>query len=104
MSDGSPQPLAAAATLDQALLGYTHVMYALHSLAVLIGITTFHTIIGSFIGSLPSIVAVVMNYARRSATRGSLLESHFRWQLRTFWFAVRSEEHTSELQSPYDLV
>ena len=88
MSDGSPQPLAAVATVDQALLSYTHVMYALHSLAVLIGITTFHTIIGSFIGSLPSIVAVVMNYARRSATRGTLLESHFRWQLRTFWFAV----------------
>ena len=56
--------------------------------SVLIGITTFHTIIGSFIGSLPSIVAVVMNYVRRSATRGTLLESHFRWQLRTFWFAV----------------
>src|SRR5213082_2825115 len=88
MSDGSPQPLAAAATVDQALLSYTHVMYALHSLAVLIGITTFHTIVGSFIGSLPSIVAVVMNYVRRSATRGTFLESHFRWQLRTFWFAV----------------
>src|SRR5437667_12572287 len=88
MSDGSPQPLAAAGTVDQALLGYTHVMYALHSLAVLIGVTTFHTIVGSFIGSLPSIVAVVMNYVRRSATHGSFLESHFRWQLRTFWFAV----------------
>src|SRR5437762_14344138 len=88
MSDGGPQPLAAAATVDQALLGYTHVMYALHSLGVLIGITTFHTIIGSFIGSLPSIVAVVMNYTLRSSTRGSLLESHFRWQRRTVWFAV----------------
>src|SRR5256885_16550488 len=63
-------------------------MYALHSLAVLIGVTPFHTIVGSFIGSLPSIVAVVMNYVRRSATRGTFLESHFRWQLRTFWFAV----------------
>jgi len=51
-------------------------------------ITTFHTIVGSFIGSLPSIVAVIMNYARRSATHGTFLESHFRWQLRTFWFAV----------------
>jgi uncharacterized membrane protein len=88
MSDPSPQPAAAVAAVDQALLSYTHVMYALHSLAVLIGITTFHTIVGSFIGSIPSIVAVVMNYARRSATRGTLLESHFRWQLRTFWFAV----------------
>jgi uncharacterized membrane protein len=88
MSDPDPQPSAAAATVDQSLLSYTHVMYALHSLAVLIGVTTFHTIVGSFIGGIPSIVAVVMNYARRSATRGTYLESHFRWQLRTFWFAV----------------
>jgi uncharacterized membrane protein len=88
MSDPNPQMPAAAAPVDESLLSYTHVMYALHSLAVLIGVTTFHTIIGSFIGSLPSIVAVVMNYVRRSATRGTFIESHFRWQLRTFWFAV----------------
>src|SRR5580704_9798943 len=89
MSDPNPQmPAAAAPHVDESLFTYTHVMYGLHSLAVLIGITTFHTIVGSFIGSLPSIVAVIMNYARRSATHGTFIESHFRWQLRTFWFAV----------------
>src|SRR5207237_9040438 len=88
MSDPDPDMTVAVAPIDESLLSYTHVMYALHSLAVLIGVTTFHTIVGSFIGSLPSIVAVVMNYARRSATHGSFLESHFRWQLRTFWYAV----------------
>ena len=88
MSDPNPQMPAAAPQVDESLRTYTHVMYALHSLAVLIGVTTFHTIIGSFIGSLPSIVAVVMNYVRRSATHGTFIESHFRWQLRTFWFAV----------------
>src|SRR3979411_133831 len=89
MSAPNPQmPAAAAPRVDESLFTYTHVMYGLHSLAVFIGITTFHTIVGSFIGSLPSIVAVVMNYARRSATHGTFLESHFRWQLRTFWFAV----------------
>jgi uncharacterized membrane protein len=67
---------------------YTHVIYALHTLAVVIGITTFHTIVGSFVGGLPSIVAVIMNYVRRSATRGTYLESHFRWQIRTFWYAL----------------
>src|ERR1700745_586847 len=88
MSAPTPQPPAPAASADESLVGYTHVMYALHSLAILIGITTFHTIVGSFVGGLPSIVAVIMNYVRRSATRGTFLESHFRWQLRTFWFAV----------------
>jgi uncharacterized membrane protein len=88
MSDPNPQVPAAAAVADESLVTYTHVMYALHSLALLIGITTFHTIIGSFIGSLPSIVAVIMNYVRRSAVRGTYLDSHFGWQLRTFWYAL----------------
>ena len=74
--------------VDESLVTYTHVIYGLHALAVLVGLTTFHTVVGSFIGGLPSIVAVIMNYARRGATRGTYLESHFRWQIRTFWFAV----------------
>lgn len=90
MSIPTPTPpvSAEAPHVDESLVTYTHVIYALHSLAVLIGVTTFHTIVGSFIGGLPSIVAVIMNYARRSATRGTYLESHFRWQIRTFWYAV----------------
>jgi uncharacterized membrane protein len=86
--DPTPAAGGDAPRVDESLVTYTHVMYALHSLAVLIGVTTFHTIVGSFIGSLPSIIAVIMNYVRRSATHGTYLESHFRWQLRTFWYAV----------------
>src|SRR5215831_4756404 len=90
MSTPTPSPplSAEAPRVDESLVTYTHVIYALHTLAVLIGITTFHTIVGSFVGGLPSIVAVIMNYARRSATRGTYLESHFRWQIRTFWYAL----------------
>ena len=90
MSTPTPNPPVSleAPHVDESLVTYTHIIYALHSLAVLIGVTTFHTIVGSFIGGLPSIVAVIMNYARRSATRGTYLESHFRWQIRTFWYAV----------------
>jgi uncharacterized membrane protein len=88
VSTPTPPVSAEAPHVDESLVSYTHVIYALHALAVLIGITTFHTIVGSFIGGLPSIVAVIMNYARRSATHGTYLESHFRWQIRTFWYAV----------------
>jgi uncharacterized membrane protein len=86
----SPAPSMTAGTpaVDESLVTYTHVIYALHSLSVLIGLTTFHTVVGAFIWGLPSIVAVIMNYARRSATHGTYLESHFRWQIRTFWYAV----------------
>jgi uncharacterized membrane protein len=52
------------------------------------GVFTSATIIGSFVFGIPSIVAVVMNYVRRDEARGTWLESHFSWQLRTFWFAA----------------
>lgn len=42
----------------------------------------------AFLTGWPSLIAVTLNYARRSRTRGTYLESHFRWQIRTFWFAL----------------
>ena len=83
-----PSMAAEAPHVDESLVTYTNVIYALHSLSVLIGLSTFHTVVGTFIWGLPSIVAVIMNYARRPATRGTYLESHFRWQIRTFWYAL----------------
>jgi uncharacterized membrane protein len=88
MSDPMPPMTADAPRVDESLITYTHVIYALHALSVLVGLTTFHTVVLSFVGGLPSIIAVIMNYARRSATVGTFLESHFRWQIRTFWFAL----------------
>ena len=88
MSTPNPPLTAEAPHVDESLVTYTHVIYALHALSVLIGLGTAHTIVGSFIWGLPSIVAVIMNYARRSATHGTYLESHFRWQIRTFWYAL----------------
>lgn len=73
---------------DQSLVGYTHVIYALHALSALVGIATAEVIVLSFVFGVPSIIAVIMNYARRSAVRGTILDSHFRWQIRTFWFAL----------------
>ncbi len=88
MSDNLSSGTTGVPTADEALITYTHAIYALHALSVLIGITTAATIVGSFVCGIPSIVAVIMNYARRSATRGTFLESHFRWQIRTFWYAL----------------
>ena len=88
MTDSIPPMTAEPARVDESLITYTNVIYALHALAVVIGLSSAHTIIGSFIGGAPSIIAVIMNYVRRSATVGTFLESHFRWQIRTFWFAL----------------
>jgi uncharacterized membrane protein len=69
------------------LINTTHLIYALHALSLLIGITTAATIIGAFVFGLPSIIAVIINYLKRDEVRGTFLESHFRWQIRTFWFS-----------------
>jgi uncharacterized membrane protein len=66
----------------------THIIYGLHTLSVVIGITSAATIVGAFVFELPSILAVIINYVKRGDVRGTVLESHFRWQIRTFWFAL----------------
>ena len=67
---------------------WTHVIYALHALSVAIGLTSAAFVVTAFLFGIPSIVAVIMNYVRRGDVRGTYLESHFRWQIRTFWFAL----------------
>ena len=70
------------------LVNVAHMVYALHTLSLLIGITTAATIIGAFVFGMPSIIAVVINYLKRGEAQGTFLESHFRWQIRTFWFGL----------------
>ena len=70
------------------LVATAQIIYGLHALSILIGLTSAVTIVGAFVFGVPSIVAVIMNYAYRHGTRGTYLESHFRWQIRTFWFAL----------------
>ena len=88
MADNLSSGATGVTVVDEGLITYTHAIYALHSLAVIVGLTTVASVVGSFVCGVPSIVAVVMNYARRSAVRGTFLESHFKWQIRTFWFAA----------------
>ena len=82
--DGVQRPVADLG----GLVTLTHLIYGLHAFAVVTGVVGSATVIGSFVASLPSIAAVLLNYFKRSAVRGTWLESHFRWQIRTFWFAL----------------
>ena len=70
------------------VLAAANIVYALHSFAIVVGIIGTATVIGSFVGSVPSIVAVIINYVKRGESRGTWVESHYRWQIRTFWFAL----------------
>ena len=53
---------------------YTTITYGLYIASLLIGFT--------------SIVAVIMNYLKRDEARGTWLESHFDWQIKTFWYSL----------------
>jgi uncharacterized membrane protein len=52
----------------------TTIIYALYASAALVGIT--------------AIVAIVMNYVKRDDVAGTFMESHFRWQINTFWYGL----------------
>lgn len=52
----------------------THVIYALYAVSILVGITC--------------LVAIIVNYVKRDDVAGTWLESHFRWQIRTFWYSL----------------
>jgi len=72
----------------EGLRAWTHVIYGLHAWSVLAGILTPALVVTTFLLGWPSIIAVILNYVKRSDAAGTPLESHFRWQIRTFWFAV----------------
>jgi uncharacterized membrane protein len=52
----------------------TTVIYALYAASLFIGVS--------------AIVAIVLNYIKREDAQGTWLESHFSWQIRTFWWGL----------------
>jgi uncharacterized membrane protein len=66
----------------------TYLIYGLHLFSAINGVLTSALVVTAFLSGWPSILAVLLNYVNREATRGTYLESHFRWQIRTFWFAL----------------
>jgi len=80
------EPDGPRANIAGSLIDYTQWIYGLHALSVALGLSTSGAVVLRFAFGLPSIIAVIMNYARRADVRGTWLESHFRWQIRTFWF------------------
>ena len=73
---------------DPSVVTMAHVVYGLHALSLLIGIFGAVTIIGAFVFGIPSIVAVILNYVHQPKALGTYVASHFRWQIRSFWFAL----------------
>ena len=65
-----------------------HAMYGLHAFSAVNGLLSPALIVTAFLSGWPSIIAVIINYVKRGDVRGTWLDSHFSWQLRTFWWAA----------------
>jgi uncharacterized membrane protein len=52
----------------------TQVIYGLYAASIVVGLTY--------------IVAIILNYVKKDEVIGTMYESHFRWQIRTFWFSL----------------
>lgn len=90
--------------VDPRHVAYTQIVYALHAVSLAIGILSTQLIVTAFVFGVPSIIGVIMNYARRDQVRGTWLDSHFRWQIRTFWFSLAGFLAATLLFGPFALV
>jgi uncharacterized membrane protein len=72
----------------EGLVTLAHVIYGLHAFSALTGLLSPAMIVTAFLTGWPSIIAVILNYVKRAEVRGTWLDSHFSWQIRTFWFAL----------------
>ena len=70
------------------LVRLTHIIYLLHGFSVLMGILGPALIVTTFLTGWPSIIAVIINYVKRKDVRVTYLDSHFGWQIRTFWYTL----------------
>jgi uncharacterized membrane protein len=87
MSAQLDQPQTAVNPPDS-LVNVAHLVYALHTWSVITGIIGAATVVGMFLTGWPSIIAVIINYVKRPDARGTWLDSHFGWQIRTFWYTL----------------
>ena len=82
------EPIQTATQPSESMVNVAHLVYALHAWSVIAGIVGAATIVGMFLTGWPSIIAVIINYVKRPDARGTWLDSHFGWQIRTFWYTL----------------
>jgi uncharacterized membrane protein len=70
------------------LVTLAHVIYALHAFSAVTGMVSAALVVTAFLTGWPSIIAVILNYVKRSEVRGTWLDTHFSWQIRTFWWSL----------------
>ena len=59
---------------DDNLKNLTQLVYILQAISLVVGVT--------------SIAGIILNYLKRDEVKGTFLESHFNWQIKTFWYML----------------
>jgi uncharacterized membrane protein len=72
--EGERPPQAGSAPASESLKTLVAVVYGLQ--------------LAGFLVAFTPIVGVILNYVKRAQARGTWLESHFTWQIRTFWWSL----------------
>jgi uncharacterized membrane protein len=70
------------------LFNWAQVIYARQDCGVVKGMISTATVVGACRTGWPCIIAVILSEVKRGDVRGTWLESHFRWQIRTFWYGL----------------
>lgn len=70
------------------MVSLTYIIYGLHLFSAINGVLTSAFIVTAFLTGWPSILAVILNYIKADEVEGTYLESHFRWQIKTFWYSL----------------
>ena len=81
-------PQASVSPPSEGMVTLAHLLYGLHGFSALMGVLSSAFIVTAFLTGWPSIIAVIINYVKRGDARGTWLDSHFGWQIRTFWYAL----------------
>lgn len=75
-SSDTAQPSDAVVNVvaSDSLKNLTQLVYILQAISLVVGVT--------------AIAGLILNYLKRDEVKGTFLESHFAWQIKTFWYAL----------------
>ena len=79
---------APAPTPSPSLISATLIVYGLFGLAAVIALASHGFPPVAPLGGIAGIVAIIVAYVKRGEAAGTWLASHYRWLIRTFWFAA----------------
>ncbi|MCC7114784.1 MAG: hypothetical protein IT520_10425 [Burkholderiales bacterium] len=85
MADFPPPPVASAA---QPPITAVLVAYALYAIAAIGGVISSGLVHFAPLVAIAGIVGVIVAYVKRGDARGTWVESHCTWLIRTFWWSL----------------